>query len=199
MLAAALWGDVCYLHVQVRKTGWFARGHMVVSAGARGSADSALGARVAWRARWWARDALRSEPGTEHAVDSCRSLLPRCLPGRLLPHPGFLRAVLASAAPPGLDSAHPRQCGLSFRVQRAGRFSFRFFPTVEASSSLRLRFPGCSDWRESAWRVGDLGSTLESGRSPGDGNGNCSLDSSVNSRACLAAVLGVANTLSFPL
>ena len=28
MLAAALWGDVCYLHVQARKAGWFARGHM---------------------------------------------------------------------------------------------------------------------------------------------------------------------------
>ena len=33
-------------------------------------------------------------------------------------------------------------------------------------------FPGGSDSKESACNAGDLGSILESGRSPGEGNGN---------------------------
>ena len=33
-------------------------------------------------------------------------------------------------------------------------------------------FPGGSDGKESACKVGDLGSILGSGRSPGEGNGN---------------------------
>ena len=35
-----------------------------------------------------------------------------------------------------------------------------------------MGFPGCSDSKESACNVGELGSIPESGRSPGEGNGN---------------------------
>ena len=35
-----------------------------------------------------------------------------------------------------------------------------------------LDFPGDSDSKESAYNAGDLGSISESGRSPGEGNGN---------------------------
>ena len=36
----------------------------------------------------------------------------------------------------------------------------------------RLTFPGGSDCKASAYNVGDMGSIPESGRSPGEGNGN---------------------------
>ena len=35
-----------------------------------------------------------------------------------------------------------------------------------------LGFPGSSDGKASAYNAGDLGSIPESGRSPGEGNGN---------------------------
>ena len=35
-----------------------------------------------------------------------------------------------------------------------------------------LSFPGSSDGKESAYSAGDTGSILESGKSPGEGNGN---------------------------
>ena len=35
-----------------------------------------------------------------------------------------------------------------------------------------MGFPGGSDGKETAYSVGDLGSIPESGRSPGEGNGN---------------------------
>ena len=35
-----------------------------------------------------------------------------------------------------------------------------------------MDFPGGSDGKASAYNVGDLGSNPESGRSPGEGNGN---------------------------
>ena len=38
--------------------------------------------------------------------------------------------------------------------------------------SLSLYFPGGSDGKASAYNAGDLGSVPESGRSPGEGNGN---------------------------
>ena len=37
---------------------------------------------------------------------------------------------------------------------------------------LYFGFPGSSDGKESACSAGDLGSVLELGRSPGEGNGN---------------------------
>ena len=37
-----------------------------------------------------------------------------------------------------------------------------------------LGFPGGSDGKQSACNAGDLGSVPGSGRSPGEGNGNCS-------------------------
>jgi len=38
--------------------------------------------------------------------------------------------------------------------------------------ALYLGFPGGSDGKGSTWHVGDLGSILGSGRSPGGGHGN---------------------------
>ena len=35
-----------------------------------------------------------------------------------------------------------------------------------------LDFPGVSDGKKSAWNAGDLGLIPDSGRSPGEGNGN---------------------------
>ena len=40
------------------------------------------------------------------------------------------------------------------------------------TSSLPLPAPGGSEVKASAWNAGDLGSIPESGRSPGEGNGN---------------------------
>ena len=45
-------------------------------------------------------------------------------------------------------------------------------PVTFASSLPIGRFPGCSEGKESACNVGDLGSIPGSGRSPGEGNGN---------------------------
>ena len=57
--------------------------------------------------------------------------------------------------------------------------------------------PGGSDGEESACNVGDLGSILGLGRSPGEGNGNplqySFLESYVDRGAWRAAVHGVAN------
>ena len=44
-----------------------------------------------------------------------------------------------------------------------------------------LGFPGGSDGKESACNVGDLGSTPELGRSPGEGHGNPLQDSGLES------------------
>ena len=44
-------------------------------------------------------------------------------------------------------------------------------PELEASK-VRSSFPGSSDDKASAYNAGNLGSIPESGRSPGEGNGN---------------------------
>ena len=43
---------------------------------------------------------------------------------------------------------------------------------VKNYCTTREGIPGSSVSKESAWSAGDLGSTLGSGRSPGEGNGN---------------------------
>ena len=61
-----------------------------------------------------------------------------------------------------------------------------------------LGFPGGSDSKESASNAGDLSSNSESGRSPGEGNGNpflCScMENSMDSGTSWAAVHQVAKT-----
>ena len=61
----------------------------------------------------------------------------------------------------------------------------------------RWGFPGGSDSKESACNVGDLGSTAESGRSPGEGNGyplqHPGLENSMDRRTWWATVHGFAN------
>ena len=56
-------------------------------------------------------------------------------------------------------------------------------------------FPDCSEGKVSACNVGDLGLIPESGRSPGEGNGNplqySCLDNSMNRGAWWATVHGV--------
>ena len=63
---------------------------------------------------------------------------------------------------------------------------------------LNWGFPGGSDDKESACNAGDLGSIPESGRSPGEGNGNllqCScLEDPMNRGAWQATVHGVAKS-----
>ena len=59
-------------------------------------------------------------------------------------------------------------------------------------------FPGGSDSKESACNVGDPGSILVSGRSPGEGNGyplqySC-LENSMDRGACQATVRGIINS-----
>ena len=58
-----------------------------------------------------------------------------------------------------------------------------------------MGFSGCSDSKESACYVGDLGSIHVSGRSPGEGNGYpfqfCFLENPMNRGAWQAAVHGV--------
>ena len=62
----------------------------------------------------------------------------------------------------------------------------------------RWGFPGGSDSKESACNVGDLGSTPESGRSPGEGNGYPlqypGLENSMDRGTWWATVHGVAKT-----
>ena len=57
-------------------------------------------------------------------------------------------------------------------------------------------FPGSSDGKESACKVRDLGSIIQSGRSPGEGNGNplrySSLENPLDRKVCRAVVHGVA-------
>ena len=59
-------------------------------------------------------------------------------------------------------------------------------------------FPGGSDGKVSAYNVGDPGSIPESGRSPGEGNGNplqySCLDNSMDGQALWAPVHGVAKS-----
>ena len=61
-----------------------------------------------------------------------------------------------------------------------------------------MGFPGCSDGIESACNVGDLGSILGWGRSPGGGNGNplqySWLENPMDGRAWKAAVHSVAKS-----
>ena len=63
---------------------------------------------------------------------------------------------------------------------------------------LNVGFPGVSDGKESAWNSGNMSSVAESGRSPGEGNGNplqCSrLENPMNRGARQAAVHGVAKS-----
>ena len=59
-------------------------------------------------------------------------------------------------------------------------------------------FPGDSDSKASAYNVGDLGSILGLGRSPGEGNGNplqyCFLKNAMDRGAWQAIVHGVAKS-----
>ena len=61
-----------------------------------------------------------------------------------------------------------------------------------------MSFPGCSEGKESACNVGDLGSIPGSGRSPGGGNGNplqySCLENSVDRGAWKATVHSVAKS-----
>ena len=61
-----------------------------------------------------------------------------------------------------------------------------------------MGFPGGSDGKESAHNAGDPGSIPESGKSPGEGNGNplqySCLENSMNRRAWWATVHGVAKS-----
>ena len=45
-------------------------------------------------------------------------------------------------------------------------------PEVFASKLVRVGFPGASDGKDSTCNEGDVSSFPESGRSPGEGNGN---------------------------
>ena len=62
---------------------------------------------------------------------------------------------------------------LHIRWPKSWSFSCSICPSSEYSGliSFRTDFTGGSDGKESAWSVGDLGSTPGSGRSPGEGNG----------------------------
>ena len=61
-----------------------------------------------------------------------------------------------------------------------------------------LDFPGGLDGTASAYNVGDLGSIPESGRFPGEGNGNplqnSCLENHMDGEACQATVHGVAKS-----
>ena len=61
-----------------------------------------------------------------------------------------------------------------------------------------MGFPGGSDGKESAHNAGDPGSIPESGKSPGEGNGNpfqySCLENSMNRRAWWATVHGIAKS-----
>ena len=61
-----------------------------------------------------------------------------------------------------------------------------------------MGFPGGSEGKESACSVGDLGSIPESGRSPGEGNGNTldysCLENPMDRGACGATVYSVAKS-----
>ena len=48
----------------------------------------------------------------------------------------------------------------------------RKYITLNTYNTYTMCFPGGSDGKESAYNVGDLGSSPGSGRSPGEGNGN---------------------------
>ena len=61
-----------------------------------------------------------------------------------------------------------------------------------------MSFPGSSDGKEPAYHVGDPGSILGSGRSPGEGNGNplqySCLENSMDRGAWWATVHGIADS-----
>ena len=63
-----------------------------------------------------------------------------------------------------------------------------------------MGFPGGSDGKETACNMGDLDSIPESGRSPGEGNGNLPqyscLENSTNRGAWQTIVHGVAKSLT---
>ena len=63
-----------------------------------------------------------------------------------------------------------------------------------------MGFPGVSDGKETAYNMGDLDSIPESGRSPGEGNGNLPqyscLENSRNRGAWQTIVHGVAKSLT---
>ena len=65
----------------------------------------------------------------------------------------------------------------------------------DACSKTQRGFPGGSDVKASASKAGDLGSIPESGRSPGEGNGNLLLyscqENALDRRAWWATVHGV--------
>ena len=61
-----------------------------------------------------------------------------------------------------------------------------------------MDFPGGSVGKASAYNVGDLSSILESGRSPGEGNGSpvqySCLENPMDREACWATVHGLAKS-----
>ena len=63
-----------------------------------------------------------------------------------------------------------------------------------------MGFPGGSDGKETAYSVGDLGSIPESGRSPGEGNGNLlqysCLENSMDRGAWKTIFHGVAKSMT---
>ena len=73
-----------------------------------------------------------------------------------------------------------------------------FIPNGKESVYGNRGFPGGSDGKESACTVGDPGSNLELGRSPGVGNGNLlqysCLDKSMDIRAWQTILHGVAKS-----
>ena len=72
---------------------------------------------------------------------------------------------------------------------------FVFIGENFSQKTYQVGFPGGSDGKESACNAGDPGLTPESGRSPGEGNGNppqySCLENSADRGAWWATVLGV--------
>ena len=78
------------------------------------------------------------------------------------------------------------------------KYTTLFSGVLHNDFTLSQDFPGGSDGKASAYNEGDLGSIPESGRSPGEGNGNplqyyC-LEHPVDGGALQATVHGVAKT-----
>ena len=73
-----------------------------------------------------------------------------------------------------------------------------FIPSIYMSLIFNMGFPGGSEVKASAYNAGDLGSIPESGRSPGEGNGNplqCScLENPMDGGAWWVTVHGVAKS-----
>ena len=86
-----------------------------------------------------------------------------------------LTAVQATGLPEWLGSTRHWLVLCSFQGYSTVIDSFSDSSPLGRQAHLRLRSPGGSDWKESAWHAGDLSSTLELGRSPGEGKGNSSV------------------------